>query len=169
MGTANTRADRFKNKPKQGGHVLPCTVPKVSHQRGISAVGRFNLVLQGFQGLTWKNGCIQRSKDGVKGPLHEMMVVPTSTSSSESHLAAIIPHSCASTRSYSPNRQIRSDMGQQNHQSVPRPARLPFHLPSWEQCPAKRGRSLTPFSSSPSARRSEIKAVTHVLVSFHTL
>lgn len=111
IGAARTTVDRFKNKPKQGGHVLSRTVPKVSHQRGISAGGRFNLGLQGFQGFTWKNGYGQRSKDGVKGPFYEMMLVPTCTSSSESHWAAIVPHSCAFTCSYSPNMQIRSDMG----------------------------------------------------------
>lgn len=149
MGTAKTTADRFKNKTKQGGHVLSCTVPKVSHQRSTSAVGRFNLGIQGLQGFTWKNGCIQKSKDGVRGPFYEMLLVPTSTSSSESHVAAIIPHSCAFTCSYSPNMQIRSDMGLQNQESVSRPARFHFNLPSWEQCSAKIGSSLIPLSSSP--------------------
>lgn len=64
-------------------------------------------------------------------------------------LRAIIPHSCAFTCSYSPNMKIRSVMGLQNQESVSRPARLPFNLPSWEQCSAKIGSSLIPLSSGP--------------------
>lgn len=145
MGTAKTTADRFKNKPKQGGHVLSCTVPKVSHQRSISAVGRFHLGIQGLQGFTWKNGCIQRSKDGVGDHFMKCCWF----SHPPALLRAIIPHSCAFTCSYSPNMKIRSDMGLQNQESVSRPARLPFNLPSWEQCSAKIGSSLIPLSSSP--------------------
>lgn len=172
MGTAKITLDRFKNKLKQGGHVLSCTVPKVSHQRDISVVGRFNLGLQGFHGFTWKSGFIQGREDGDTWQLREQWCwfphpsgLRRATGSHHSPLVPLHAHTHLMCRlgliwahkisNHSPN------------QSGFPPVSLLRNtvLPRWEAT------SLTQFSSSPSVRWSEIKADTHThtLVSFHTL
>lgn len=117
--------------------------------------GDFNLGLQGFHGSTWKNGFIQRSKDGVKGPFYEMLLVPTSTSSTESHIAAIIPHSCAFMCSYSPNMGITGIILQTSWAPLQSPflgtvfcqdRKLPYSI----------------FQEPLPAWQSEIRAVTHL-------
>lgn len=57
MGTAKITLGGFKNKLKQGGHVLSHTVQKARHQRNISAAGRVQLGHQDFHSWIWKRGC----------------------------------------------------------------------------------------------------------------
>lgn len=131
MGTAKITLDRFKNKLKQGGHILSCTVPKVSHhQRHIFVVGRFNLGLQGFHGFTWKSGLIQGREDGDKGQLHEQWGwfphpsgLLRATGSHHSPLVPLHAHTHLMCR-------LGLIWAHKNQESFPKPVRLPPNLPS---------------------------------------
>lgn len=129
--------------------------------------GRFNSGLWGFQGFTQKNGCIQRSKDGVKGPFYEM--VPMSTSSSESHEQPLFPtHVPLHVHTHLTCTLALTGANKIRNQSPHQPGPPPSPFLGTVFCQDRKLPHLI-FQAAPLARQSEIKVVIHILVSFHTL
>lgn len=149
------------------------SVPKVSHQRDISAVGRFNFGLQAFHGFTWKSGCIQGRGAGDKGSFHEWWCwfpqpPPLLRAAWQPSVPARVPV-CAHARLTCRSLGLTWAHKIRNHS--PKQWGSPSNSP-WEHGPANVGSSNFPCSvfQQPLCQAIRNKSCyTHSLVSFHTL